>query len=319
MLTPENQQSTRHPQDSDPASDHALIKQLEQSELFRTYRDAFETTFRTQLVIQVAGASAPFPPDSASDRCLHALLAGSTQAARELDLQTLDPEGSGETRALKCDAAFIESVVPIRLGLRIVGYLRTGQVLLLPTSVGRFNRLIRRLAEQRPLLDIPRLRTAYFAAHAIPRSEYQSLISLLVIFARHLAMMGNQLMIAERSCGSPVINRACHYIDTHYGDDMTLATVAHSVHVSPYYFCKIFKRETGLTFTSHLARVRIEKVKYALLNRDTRVTEAAYEAGFQSVSQFNRVFRRIVGESPSEYRDRLIDPACTKRNPRSTA
>jgi AraC-like DNA-binding protein len=51
--------------------------------------------------------------------------------------------------------------------------------------------------------------------------------------------------------------------------------------------------------------VRVEKVRNLLLNPHKRVSEAAYEAGFQSLSQFNRVFRRIAGESPTTYRERL--------------
>ena len=74
---------------------------------------------------------------------------------------------------------------------------------------------------------------------------------------------------------------------------------------STFHFCKMFKKATGMTFTDYLARVRIEKVKNLLLNPHKRVSEAAYEAGFQSLSQFNRVFRRIAGESPTVYRERL--------------
>jgi len=77
------------------------------------------------------------------------------------------------------------------------------------------------------------------------------------------------------------------------------------VNMSSFYFCKSFKRATGITFTNYLARVRIEKVKNLLLNPHKRVSEAAYDAGFQSLSQFNRVFRRIAGEAPTAYRERL--------------
>ena len=75
--------------------------------------------------------------------------------------------------------------------------------------------------------------------------------------------------------------------------------------MSPSYFCKVFRRETGVALMDYLARERIELVKQQLLNRHTRVSEAAFAAGFQSLSQFNRVFRRIVGEAPSDYRERL--------------
>ena len=60
-----------------------------------------------------------------------------------------------------------------------------------------------------------------------------------------------------------------------------------------------------MTFTDYLARVRVEKVRNLLLNPHKRISEAAYEAGFQSLSQFNRVFRRVAGEAPTAYRSRL--------------
>ena len=58
-------------------------------------------------------------------------------------------------------------------------------------------------------------------------------------------------------------------------------------------------------FTDYLARTRIEKVKNLLLNPHKRISEAAYETGFQSLSQFNRVFRRVTGQSPTVWRAHL--------------
>jgi len=75
--------------------------------------------------------------------------------------------------------------------------------------------------------------------------------------------------------------------------------------MSAFYFCKTFKKATGMTFTDYLARVRVEKVKNLMLNPNMRVSEAAFDAGFQSLSQFNRVFRRVTGEAPSAYRGRI--------------
>ena len=69
-----------------------------------------------------------------------------------------------------------------------------------------------------------------------------------------------------------------------------LATVAKAVNTSTYYFCTLFEKSTGLTFTDYLARVRIEKAKGLLLDPDRRVSEIAYDVGFQSLTHFNRVF-----------------------------
>jgi AraC-like DNA-binding protein len=90
-----------------------------------------------------------------------------------------------------------------------------------------------------------------------------------------------------------------------HADELTLGEVAKSVNMSAFYFCKMFKKSTGLTFTDYLARVRVEKVKNLLINPHKRISEAAFEAGFQSLSQFNRVFRRITGEAPTAYRERI--------------
>jgi AraC-like DNA-binding protein len=78
--------------------------------------------------------------------------------------------------------------------------------------------------------------------------------------------------------------------------------VAQVVNRSACYFCKTFKDTTGFTFTDYLARTRVEAVKLMLLNPNMRVSEAAYAAGFQSLSQFNRTFRRIEGRSPMAWR-----------------
>jgi AraC-like DNA-binding protein len=75
------------------------------------------------------------------------------------------------------------------------------------------------------------------------------------------------------------------------------------MHVSTFYFCKRFKQSTGLTFTDYLGRVRVEKAKNLLLNPHLRVSEIAYDVGFQSLTHFNRTFHKVVGQSPTRYRE----------------
>ena len=62
---------------------------------------------------------------------------------------------------------------------------------------------------------------------------------------------------------------------------------------------------TGINFTEYVSRLRTEKAKNLLLNPNLRVSEIAYEVGFQSLTHFNRVFKKVVGESPTEYRGHL--------------
>jgi AraC-like DNA-binding protein len=78
--------------------------------------------------------------------------------------------------------------------------------------------------------------------------------------------------------------------------------------VSTFTICKLFRRHTGTTFTEHVSRLRIEKATELLLNPRLRISEIAFKSGFQSLTHFNRVFRKLVGESPTLYREKLVLP-----------
>jgi AraC-like DNA-binding protein len=137
------------------------------------------------------------------------------------------------------------------------------------------------------------------------KRQYESILRLLTIFAQHLSTLSNQLAVKQQNSEAPMVSRARVLIADRHAEDLSLETVANAVNTSAFYFCKMFKKSTGLTFTDYLARVRVEKVRNLLLNPHKRISEAAFEAGFQSLSQFNRVFRRVAGEAPTTYRDRL--------------
>jgi YesN/AraC family two-component response regulator len=154
-------------------------------------------------------------------------------------------------------------------------------------------------------VDLKKLEEAYFQTRVLTKQQYESIIRLLSIFAQHLSSLSNQLTVRDQTAESPTVSKARLYITEHQDEAISLNQVAQAVNMSAFYFCKTFKKSTGLTFTDYLARVRIEKVKNLLLNPHKRISEAAYEAGFQSLSQFNRVFRKIAGEAPTAYRDRI--------------
>jgi AraC-like DNA-binding protein len=153
--------------------------------------------------------------------------------------------------------------------------------------------------------DPDELHDAFFQTRVLARPHYDAMLRLLASFADHLALVANELVIKEASAEPPAVTRARVFIAGHLGEALSLEMVATAAHMSPFYFCKVFKSATGLTLTNYIARARIEKVKELLLNPHTRISEAAFEAGFQSLSQFNRVFRRVAGEAPSTYRDHL--------------
>ena len=198
--------------------------------------------------------------------------------------------------------------MPIRVGENLIAFLQTGQILLHHPTKADFAKSTRQLLEWGVQTDLKRLEEAYFQTRVVSKKHYESIVRLLTIFAQHLSALSNQLMVKQAASESPAVTKSRLYIAEHQAEELSLNQVARSVNMSAFYFCKVFKKTTGMTFTDYLARVRVEKVKNLLLNPHKRVSEAAFEAGFQSLSQFNRVFHRIAGESPSVYREKLHGP-----------
>ena len=81
--------------------------------------------------------------------------------------------------------------------------------------------------------------------------------------------------------------------------------VVQVVNMSASYFNEKFKEMTGINFVEYVTRTRVEKARNLLLNPNRSVSEVAFEVGFQSLSQFNRAFRKVVGEAPRDYRAEL--------------
>jgi AraC-like DNA-binding protein len=133
-------------------------------------------------------------------------------------------------------------------------------------------------------------------------SHYAAAVRLLASFAEHLSLVSGELLLRETSAEPPAVTRARTFVAAHLAERMTLTDVARAAHMSPFHFCKVFKAATGFTLTDFVARARVPRVRELLLNPHVRVSEAAYAVGFQSLSQFNRVFRRIAGEAPTAYR-----------------
>ncbi len=293
-----------------------LVEQLRRSQIYRDYERAFRETTGLPLTLRSLDSfDLPHRGDPKENEFC-AIMAGANRSCSAcLQLQKrVEEEARIEPKTLRCFAGMCDSAVPVRVGENLVAFLQTGQIFLQQPNGGQFNRAARTVLKFGADIDLQRLEEAFFHTRVVTRKQYESILRLLVIFAQHMATLSNRLMVQEESTESPAVGRARLFIAEHHAEEIALTDVARAVNMSAYYFCKSFRKATGLTFTDYLARVRVEKVKNLLLNPHKRVSEAAYEAGFQSLSQFNRVFRRVAGEAPSVYRDRLDGSARNLRN-----
>ena len=285
----------------------AIVDQLRRSEVYRDYEQAFQETTGLPLSLRPVEAFDLANQGSQFENPFCALMATTNQScAACLQLQRrVEEEGNLEPKTLKCFAGLCDSAVPIRVGQDLIAFLQTGQILLHRPTRREFSTVARQLINWGAEVDLKQVEEAYFQTRVLTRLQYDSILRLLAIFAQHLASLSNQLMVQEEKSESPQIARARVFIGEHQDEDLSLSEVARAVNMSAFYFCKMFKQATGLTFTDYLARIRVEKVKNLLLDPHKRVSEAAFAAGFQSLSQFNRVFRKVAGEAPSTYRDRV--------------
>ena len=96
--------------------------------------------------------------------------------------------------------------------------------------------------------------------------------------------------------------KARNFIDEHVGEELSLTKVAKAAETSANYLSEKFKEAVGINFVQYVAWARYAKAAALLGDADLRVSEIAFAAGFQSLSQFNRVFKKFSGKSPTEYR-----------------
>ncbi len=294
------------PQDNARQS-RELVDQLKKSQIYRDYEKAFRDTTGMPINLRpIEAFNLPHHEDP-KEAPFCALMAQTNQTCSAcLQLQKrVEEEAKLEPKTLKCFAGLCDAAVPVRVGENLVAFLQTGQVFVTKPTARDFNKISRELMNWGVQSDLKRVEEAYFQTRVLDKKQFDAVLRLLTIFAQHLASLSNQLMVSAQQSESPMVARAKAYIAEHQDEELSLRQVAGAVNTSAFYFCKMFKQATGLTFTDYLARVRIEKVKNLLINPHKRISEAAYEAGFQSLSQFNRVFRKIVGESPTTWRDKL--------------
>lgn len=99
-----------------------------------------------------------------------------------------------------------------------------------------------------------------------------------------------------------IIFEACEYIEENSAQDLTLDQLANRAGFSKFYFSRLFKNLTNMSFLDYLHRCRIDEAERLLLDRDLSVTEVAHRVGFNSHSNFNRVFRKFNDCTPTEFR-----------------
>lgn len=108
---------------------------------------------------------------------------------------------------------------------------------------------------------------------------------------------------SSRNRAEPVeVWKARKFIEEHSGEELSLRRVAKAVNIHPNYLSEKFKQVTGMNFVEYIACTRFKEACRLLHDGDLKISDIAFGAGFQSLSQFNRVFKRLSGKSPTQFR-----------------
>ncbi|MEM9236373.1 MAG: helix-turn-helix domain-containing protein [Verrucomicrobiota bacterium] len=293
-----------------------LHKRLKDSDVFRVYQEAFRTA--TGLPLRLVGAN----PD---DWCLDEQTVNRSPFCETLNLcksacgacidtnrKLMEEAEVSGPMTCHCFAGLTATAVPVRMGATTVGFLKTGQVFSQVPEEGDFDNFLGKLGRRSIEKDTEdTLRNAYFQTRTVEPERYQSMVTLLESFATQLSQHAESLAIIEEGSEPAAIGKARKFIHEHLDSPLPLGTVAREAGLSESHFCRLFKEATGLTLTDYVNRCRVEWAKKELLKPEIRVSEIAFLVGYQSLSQFNRSFARIVGTSPTRWRQENIRRAAS--------
>jgi AraC-like DNA-binding protein/ligand-binding sensor protein len=277
----------------------------------------YEAAFRkaTGVSLKVVPADGPGEPPHAGllENPFCRLLAGipnGCSACRQAEAQAVKKATRRRVpQQTYCYAGLTLVAVPVVVGATHVATVMSGQVFRREPTQRDFN-LVMQMLGGGPNGDWEKkARKAYFETPVVTAERFQAIVQLLQVFAQYLGDTAGSQALTASAAEPHVVVHAKQFVQSHAEEPITLDLVVGHVHVSRFYFCKLFKKATGMTLTEYVARVRVEKAKLLLGNRSMRISEVVFAAGFGSIPQFNTVFKRHVGMPPTEYRAGLREPA----------
>ena len=299
-----------HTPPSTTADDRKLVESLRRSKVYRQYEKAFNESTGLPLALRpLESFDLPFHGKTNENPFCASL--ADRKGACTFCLQTQEKLGQLEgtqPHSVQCPFGLTETRVPVRVGDRLLGHLYVGQVFTRSPKPAAFKKTLRRLFPA-PVPNEKQLTADWKKSPLVPAEKYQATVLLLTFFARQLSTLCNQIVLEEENAEPAIVTRAREFIAAHKTEPLTLTRVAQAAGASVFHFCKVFHKSTGLSFTDYVARARMEDARAGLRNPARRISEIAYDVGFQSLTQFNRTFKRIFGESPSAYRTKISSRA----------
>lgn len=119
-------------------------------------------------------------------------------------------------------------------------------------------------------------------------------------------MQFREYSVEGKTSQADSMNKAVHFIKEHYAEDISIRDVADAISVSDSYIGRLFRKESGYTFNDYLTHYRVRQACRLLEDPQIKVYEVAEKVGYKSQQYFAVVFKKIVGKTPGEFKERGI-------------
>ncbi|VBB07604.1 transcription regulator hth arac- type [Lucifera butyrica] len=221
----------------------------------------------------------------------------------------------GDDYVFTCSAGLVHFTSPIVAGKAFCGALIAGPILMTEPDDFAVDGILAK--NKIPVVNKAELWNHLNAVPVIPPARVRYLSKLLFITACSLmpeekfALRESRERVKQQaeniyipdSKNSELIKLALNYINDNYNQRITLDSVASFVHLNASYFCGLLKKEIGIGFSDYLNKVRIEKSKQLLLDIKHSISEVAFLVGFENQSYYSKVFKKVTGNTPREFRE----------------
>jgi len=202
----------------------------------------------------------------------------------------------------KCPSGLMKILVPVWMGEKHLGSVLVGPFSLDSLNGKKLRELQQRLKKFGLEGETDRLKVSWNFSPVVARDKASAASELVHVFAQYLSESANSLCLEDAAQDSNLLKQVEACLEEFQDDAIESRDVARRLDLSPCHFCKLFKEQTGMTFSEYRVIRRVEKARQLLLDPTLRIGEVADACGFGSLPYFIRAFRRHQGCSPSQYR-----------------